>query len=186
MNSFPTLHTQRLHLRQLVATDAAALFAIHRDADSMRWFGADPMTDLDQAHALIQTFAHWRTQPNPGTRWGIELEGELVGSCGLFKWNRAWNSCALAFELAPGAQGRGLMGEALRAMLDWGVEHMQLHRVEALVHPQNSASLRLLERLGFKSEGTLRESGFWGGQRHDLQVLGLLGQEWPDEKKTGI
>ena len=186
MNSFPTLRTQRLHLRELVASDAPAVFAIHSDADSMRWFGADPMTDLSQAQALIETFAHWRTQPNPGTRWGIEWEGMLVGSCGLFKWNRGWNSCSLACKLAPGARGLGLMNEALRAMLDWGVTHMQLHRMEALLHPQNGASLRLLERLGFKIEGTLREAGFWGGQRHELQVLGLLTQEWLDKKKTGI
>lgn len=65
MNSFPTLRTQRLHLRELVASDAPAVFAIHSDADSMRWFGSDPMTDLSQAQALIETFAHWRTQPNP-------------------------------------------------------------------------------------------------------------------------
>ncbi len=186
MNNFPTLQTQRLQLRELVASDAPPLFAIYSDADSMRWFGADPMTDLVQAQALIETFAQWRTQPNPGTRWGIELEGALVGSCGLFKWNRGWNSCALAFELAPGARGKGLMGEALRAMLDWGIAHMQLHRAEALVHPHNNASLKVLERLGFKSEGTLREAGFWGGQRHDLHVLGLLTQEWPNKKKTGI
>ena len=67
-----------------------------------------------------------------------------------------------------------------------GIANMLLHRVEALAHPQNGASLRLLRRLGFETEGTLREAGFWGGQRHDLQVLGLLTQEWLDEKKTGI
>jgi ribosomal-protein-alanine N-acetyltransferase len=174
VTAFPTLHTQRLCLRELRASDAPALFAIHRDADSMRWFGAEPMTDLAQAEALIETFAHWRLQPNPGTRWGIEREGELIGSCGLFKWNRGWRSCALACELAPTARGQGFMREALRAMLDWGIEHMQLHRVEALVHPQNTASLGLLERLGFAREGTLREAGFWGGARHDLHILGLL------------
>ena len=70
MTTFPTLATQRLRLRELRATDAPALFAIHSDTANMRWFGADPMTDLAQAHALIDTFAQWRTQPNPGTRWG--------------------------------------------------------------------------------------------------------------------
>ena len=77
MNPFPTLATQRLRLRELRATDAPALFAIHRDAANMRWFGADPMTDLAQVHALIDTFAQWRTQPNPGTRWGIERDARL-------------------------------------------------------------------------------------------------------------
>ena len=186
MSPFPTLHTQRLCLRELVANDAPALFDIHSDADSMRWFGADAMTELAQAQALIETFGHWRTQPNPGTRWGIEWEGELIGSCGLFKWNQKWNSCALACELAPHARGQGLMSEAMQAMLDWGFEQMQLHRVEAWVHPQNTASLKLLERLGFKAEGTLRDAGFWNGQRHDLDVLGLLSHEWLNGKTTGI
>ncbi|HCT04866.1 MAG TPA: GNAT family N-acetyltransferase [Pseudomonas sp.] len=182
MSPFPTLSTQRLSLRELVASDAPALFAIHSDSDHMRWFGADPMTHLAQAQALIETFAQWRTQPSPGTRWGIEHAGHLIGSCGLFKWNRRWNSCALSFELAPATRGQGLMSEALRAILDWGFATLQLHRVEALVHPQNIASRALLEGQGFTLEGTLRQAGFWQGQRHDLMVLGLLEQEWLDKK----
>ncbi|MFT0476788.1 GNAT family N-acetyltransferase [Pseudomonas antarctica] len=181
MNAFPTLTTQRLRLRELLPTDAPALFALHGDSTNMRWFGADPMTDLTQAHALIDTFAQWRKQPNPGTRWALEQDGQLIGSCGLFKWNRDWNSCALSCELAAAARGQGLMSEALRAMLAWGFAHMHLHRVEAMVHPHNAASQALLERLGFKAEGTLREAGFWNGQRHDLVVLGLLAREWLDK-----
>lgn len=181
MSPFPALRTPRLSLRELVPTDAPALFAIHSDADNMRWFGADPMTDPAQAKALIETFAQWRTHANPGTRWGIEHNGELVGSCGLYKWNRAWNSCSLSCELAPTARGQGVMSEALRSVLDWGFAHMHLHRVDAWVHPQNTASHALLQRLGFKIEGTLREAAFWSGQRHDLAMLGLLAREWLDK-----
>lgn len=182
MNTFPTLQTPRLRLRELLPADAPALFAIHSDTANMRWFGVDPMTDLEQAQVLIKTFAQWRTHANPGTRWGIEHDGELVGTCGLFKWNRAWNSCSLSCELAPAARGKGLMTEALRTSLDWGFAHMQLHRIEALVHPQNAASHALLERLGFKIEGTLREAGFWKGEQHDLAILGLLARDWRDKK----
>lgn len=85
MSLFPTLSTQRLSLRELVENDAPSVFAIHGDRENMRWFGAEPMTTLAQAQALIETFAQWRTQPNPGTRWGIEHAGHLIGSCGLFK-----------------------------------------------------------------------------------------------------
>ncbi|SDU98413.1 GNAT family N-acetyltransferase [Pseudomonas mucidolens] len=178
MNTFPILHTERLHLRELVADDAPVLFEIYRNAEAMRWFGIDPMTELAQAHALIATFSHWRTQPNPGTRWGLEHDGRLLGSCGLFKWNRSWNSCSLACELAPSAWGNGLMSEALHAMLEWGFAQMQLHRVEALVHPRNSACQALLGRLGFTQEGMLREAGFWGGRYQDLQIFSLLCHEY--------
>ena len=66
------------------------------------------------------------------------------------------------------------MSEALRALLPWGVDQMGLRRVEALVHPENTPSLALLQRLGFEVEGRQRQSGAWGGQRHDLVMLGWL------------
>jgi len=87
MGDFPTLETDRLILREILAADAPALFAIHGDADAMRWFGTDPMVDLQQAEQLVETFAAWRQMPNPGTRWGIQRKSDskLLGSCGLFR-----------------------------------------------------------------------------------------------------
>src|SRR4051794_15329287 len=106
---FPSLETERLLLREIVAEDAGALFAIHGDAALMRWFGNDPLADLAGAEKLVSAFASWRKMPNPGTRWGIQLKGEpgLRGTCGLFAWNRAWRKCTLGYELAAGSQGKG-------------------------------------------------------------------------------
>ena len=180
MNDFPSLETERLLLREIVAADAPAMFAIHGDADAMRWFGTDPLVDPAQAEKMIETFAGWRQMPNPGTRWGIERksDGRLIGSCGLFKWNRGWKSCTTGYELARVAWGQGFMVEALSAALDWGFEHMALHRVEAQVNPENTASLKLLQRLGFVREGHLREAGFWLDRHHDLLQFGLLRGEY--------
>ena len=174
--AFPSLQTERLQLREILPADAPALLAIHGDAQAMRHFGTDPLQTLDEAERLVATFAGWRSLPNPGVRWGLARveDGQLVGSCGLFKWNRGWQVCSLGYELAQSAWGQGLMSEALRAALDWGFEHMGLRRVEAQVHPDNAASLRLLQRLGFVVEGRLREAGFWAGQAQDLLQLGLL------------
>jgi RimJ/RimL family protein N-acetyltransferase len=81
---FPELETPRLLLREIGPSDAPALFAIHGDADVMRWFGFDPLPDLSAAHNLIKVFDSWRRQPNPGTRWGIQVKGGdpvLIGTC---------------------------------------------------------------------------------------------------------
>lgn len=101
MDAFPHLQSARLELREIVPTDAPALFAIHGDVDAMRWFGADPLSDITQAEKLVETFASWRKTANPGTRWGIVERGggQLLGTCGLFKWNRSWKSCTLGYEL---------------------------------------------------------------------------------------
>lgn len=180
MSDFPTLETDRLILREIVASDAPALYDIHSDARAMRWFGSDPLVNLQHAEKLIETFASWRQMPNPGTRWGIERKSDnrLLGTCGLFKWNRGWRSCIAGYELARSAWGAGFMVEALSAALTWGFEHMELNRVEAQVHPENVASIRLLRTLGFVEEGRLREAGFWLGEYHDLLQFALLQSEY--------
>ncbi|AUH52573.1 GNAT family N-acetyltransferase [Chromobacterium sp. ATCC 53434] len=178
---FPTLHTARLTLREITLDDAPALLDILGDADAMRWYGTDPLSTLQQARQLVDKFAGWRELPAPGTRWGLALRegGPLIGSIGLFKWNPGWRSCALGYELARGGHGQGLMTEALRAALAWGFEQMALNRIEAQVHPDNLASLKLLERLDFKMEGRARQAGYWLGRHQDLINLSLLREESP-------
>jgi ribosomal-protein-alanine N-acetyltransferase len=177
---FPVLDTARLVLREVLHADAPALFAIHGDAEAMKWFGTDPLADLAQAERVVANFAAGRVAANPGTRWAIERksDGRFVGTCGLFKWNRGWRVCTTGYELAREAWGQGLMREALAAAFGWGFEHMALERIEAQVHPDNAASLGLLRRLGFADEGLAREAGFWLGQRHDMVQLGLLKREF--------
>jgi ribosomal-protein-alanine N-acetyltransferase len=183
---FPTLRTDRLLLRELTGADTDALFAIHSDVDAMRWFGSDPITDRHQVRQLIDMFAAWRREPNPGTRWGIveRHSSTLLGTVGLFRWNRAWRNCIVGYELGRFAWGHGYMREALTAVLDYGFAEMQLHRVQAEIHPDNAASIRLVERLGFMREGVHRDQGFWHGRFHDLVCYGLLAADWSPQEET--
>lgn len=179
MNDFPILKTARLTLRELTKQDAPVLLEIHGDADAMKWFGSDPITRIDQAEQLVELFASWRNAPSPGIRWGIEdSTANLIGTCGLFKWNRSWKSCSIGFELAQAAQRKGFMKEAIIACIRWGLAHMQLNRIDALVHPDNARSLVLLQSIGFVCEGTLRQAGFWKNSHHDLNQLSLLHSEF--------
>ncbi|WP_244136176.1 GNAT family protein [Burkholderia sp. BCC0801] len=173
--AFPTLTTSRLSLRELLPSDAPSLFAVHGDAEGMRWFGTDPMTDIAEADKLIQVFANWR-RSGSGVRWAIERlsDGLLLGTCGLFRWNRNWRSCAVGYELATFARGNGYMNEALSAAIDYGFDMMQINRIEAQVHPRNASSIQVLETLGFVREGYQRQAGYWRGTYHDLLQFSLL------------
>lgn len=179
MTSFPTLETGRLTLRELITSDAPALFEIHRKAKAMRYFGTDPLKELGEAEKLIEKFASWRSLPSPGVRWALvdKATGELIGTCGLFAWSREWCKCSVGYELAEDAQGKGFMSEALRTAFSWGFEEMGLNRIEAQIHPNNAPSLRLAEQLGFQQEGLLREVARWDGKFRDLLQLGLLRRE---------
>lgn len=180
MTDFPQLRTSRLVLDALQPQDAHALFAILSDAHAMRWYGTDALTQPEQAHTLINTYTQWRQNHPPGTRWAIRLRsnGQLIGSAGVCKWNQRWKSCALGYELAPSHQGQGYMSEALSAILGWSFQHMALNRVEAMTHPANQASIRLLQALSFMQDGHLREAGYWAEQHHDLLLFSLLRKDF--------
>lgn len=177
---FPTIETERLLLREIVEADAEDLFAIHGDSELMRWFGSEPLKDLAAAQGLVKTFVDWRNLANPGTRWAIQskVSPKLIGTCGLFNWNRNWRKCLVGYELAAQAQGRGIMSEALSAILSWGFDNMELNRIEAQIHPNNQLSIKLVRTLKFVEEGRLRELGYWGGQHHDMLQFSLLRREW--------
>ena len=128
----------------------------------------------------VRLFEGWRQQADPGTRWGLELKATpgLMGTCGLFAWNRGWRKCSPGYELSPAAVGKGLMREALGTVLDWGFQEIQLNRIEAQVHEKNASSLALLTRLGFVQEGCLRQVAYRAGRHHDLLQFSLLASDW--------
>lgn len=176
---FPDLLTPRLHLREIALTDAPALFTIHADAEWMRWYGVEPLTELAQAERLAEMFHNW-TAAGTGYRWAIERRSDnrLIGTCGLFRWNHSWRNCVIGYEIARDSQRQGYMKEALQSVLDFGFDGMDLHRVQAETHPHNLASIGIAKKLGFRFEGVHREQALWGGQFHDLHCYSLLAPEW--------
>ena len=179
--AFPVIQTERLLLREIVERDAEQILAMHGDPELMRWFGVDPLPDLAAAQGLIKRFASFRLDENPGTRWGIQARenNQLLGSCGLFRWDRNWRKCMIGYELSTHVQKQGFMRETLTAVMTWGFAEMALNRIEAMVHPDNQGSLKLLRQLGFVDEGRMRQVGYWGGRYHDMLMLSLLRSEWP-------
>ncbi len=177
--AFPALDTERLHLRQSRLTDADAIFAVLSQEEVTRHYNLSPLTSVDQARAIVERrAAAFACQER--IRWAIARREDdgVIGSCGFVQWNRNDARAEIGYELAPEWQGRGLMREALTAMLAFGFGPMQLNRVEALVVPGNAPSRHLLLRLGFQQEGLLRQHGFWKGQFHDLHLFSLLKKDW--------
>lgn len=173
----PLIHTSRLVLREVVSADAPALLALCADRGHMQWYGIDPFPDLAAAESRIRKLAEMGQAANPATSWAIELAGEFIGTCGLFAWNRTWRKCSVGYELMKTAQGHGYMQEAVRSVVSWGFREMELNRVEAQTHPNNTRSIALLSRLGFTEEGRLRQAAYWAGQYHDMLQFSLLRSE---------
>lgn len=79
MADFPVLKTARFTLRELTKHDAPALLAIHGDADTIKRFGTDPITRIDQSKHVVELFAGWRTAPSPPICWGLRT-AKLISS----------------------------------------------------------------------------------------------------------
>ena len=112
-------------------------------------------------------------------------DGAVVGTLDIFKLEPAHRRCEFGYSLASSCWGRGWMTEAATAALDWAFAHLPLDRIEADTDPRNTASIRLLERLGFTREGTLREKWRVGDEVSDSAVFGLLRREWEEKEEGG-
>jgi len=178
MSEFPTLETGRLLLREITEEDTAGLFALYSHPEVVRYFDIDPYTEVAQAEQQVRELAHY-FQNGIGVSWGIFLKDApgLAGTCS-FTWSR-WNASALlGYDLHPAWWGRGIMTEALREILLYGFVHQGLNRVQANTGLENQPSVRLLNTIGFREEGILREAGFWGGEFHDVVCFALLRREF--------
>ena len=169
------LSTARLTLRQLRPEDAAAMFAMYSDAQFMRYWSFPLMTRFEQA---VEYLARRIQGSGAETEiaWAIELAAthEMIGTCCLFDAHAASKRAELGFGLQRPFWGNGYMSEAVRAVVDCGFDVLQLHRIEAEIDPRNTASARVLERLGFVREGLLRERWIIDGECSDGAIYGLL------------
>ena len=172
---FPLVETPRLMLRELRMEDAEAVFHIFSDPAVVKYSNMDVFTGFEQAQLLIEKLRQ-RFEQKERFRWGIALKDSdtIIGTGGYVAWNRLWYNAELGYDLARPYWNQGLMTEAVRAIIQFGFEHMDLHRIEAEVMPENSASVRLLHKLDFQEEGVFRERGFWKGDFHDLAMFALL------------
>lgn len=176
----PPLETSRLVLRHLLPSDAPDVFAVFSDPRVMRYWDALPMPAVEDAVRYIEEIDdHLRHRTL--FQWGAEerATGRVIGTCTLLHVSMPHQRAEIGFALGSAHWGKGLAYEMVTAFLAFAFDDLRLHRLEADVDPRNERSLRLLERLGFRREGFLRERYHTGGERQDTVMLGLLRHERP-------
>lgn len=175
----PTLHTARLRLRPFDDADAADLFALHSNEHVLRFWDAPPWTDRERATRFL-TVCRQMAEEGTGARLAVDRvsDGSFIGWCGLHRWNPDQRSVSLGYCFGEAAWGHGYATEAARAALRWAFDTLNLNRVQTEADTRNRASARVLEKLGFVHEGTLREDCVVNGEVSDSWVYGLLRREW--------
>lgn len=177
--STPTLQAERLRLRPFADADADDLFALQSDADVLRYWDSPPWTDRSSI-ARFMAISRQMAEEGSGARVAIEriADRAFLGWCTFHEWNPEFRSASLGYCLTQRAWGYGYATEAARVLLQWAFGALDLNRVQAETDTRNVASARVLEKLGFELEGTLREDCIVNGDVSDTWVYGLLRRDW--------
>jgi ribosomal-protein-alanine N-acetyltransferase len=181
----PTLQTARLRLRPFTDADTDALFTLHSNAHVLRYWDGPAWSDRARAESFIDACERM-AEDGSGARLAIDLvsNNEFMGWISLTRWQPEYRSAAMGYCLDNAAWGRGYATEAGSALLQWAFDMLDLNRVQAETDTRNVASARVLEKLGFVREGTLREDCVVNGDVSDSWVYGLIKRQWrpPSER----
>jgi len=171
-SAFPRLQTERCELREVPPSCAGDLFRIRSDPEGAR-FGPDPWTDPQQAESRIQEWHDW-FRAKEDVPWGIFLRGQdrLIGHI-KYAYMRQYLGM-IGYHLDIEFWNRGLMTEVLRGVVGFLYDRTGAYRLQATVHKDHAASMRVLEKVGFQREGLLRGRAYWHGTFCDLYMYGLL------------
>jgi [ribosomal protein S5]-alanine N-acetyltransferase len=178
-NSFPTLTTERLHLRAPRLTDEPAVFAWKSDNEVTLPYGKEPYIALDQAKAWIEgRLVDYERGDSLVWILAMAEDDSPVGMACLWHLDTASRCAEIGYELDRSTWGHGLATEALRAVLHFAFQTMGLNRLEACPLGGNEISRKLLLKLGFRLEGTLRQRVLVRDRFEDQLYFGLLRSEW--------
>ncbi len=179
MNNLETLSTPRLSLRKLTPDIFDFIYANYSDDELMLFLGLhspDVLGIEKEKHSkglstFNKSFCYFKILDR--------VSGNVIGWCGYHTWYLDHNRAEIGYGLYEDHyKQKGIMSEAMNAILDYGFERMRLHRVEALIGKDNEASQKLAKKFGFQFEGNLREHYFTNNTMEDSLVFGLLRHEY--------
>jgi RimJ/RimL family protein N-acetyltransferase len=169
------VETERLLLRRFEPGDLEALHDMRSREDVVRWLHEDPPT-LEQSAARLERRMHYVRFALTGDGLGFAAvrDGVLVGDLSLFLRSAENRQGEIGFVVHPDQQGRGYASEAAAAILELGFETFGLHRIAGTLEARNTASARVLERIGMRREAHLVENELVKGEWQSELVYARL------------
>lgn len=152
---FPALATERLKLRKMELADANEIFILRSDARVNEYIDRQRAGSVEEALEFIKKINR-AIEQNESVLWAIcqKNDRKLMGTILLWNIAKEDHKAEIGYELLPAWQGKGIMNEALPAIVAYGFETMHLKTIEGHVNAGNHPSIRLVEKNGFRREKT--------------------------------
>jgi len=155
--------------------DAEALFPLRKDPNVMKYIARPLSKEIGEVHPLIDII-NQNYNENGGITWAMTLVDNptLIGTIGFWRIEKENHRAEIGYLLDPAFQGKGIMHEAMQAVLEYGFGTLKLHSIEANIDKDNEASIKLVERCGFVKEAHFKENYYFEGQFLDSVIYSLL------------
>lgn len=175
----PQLETERLLLRKLVPEDAADIFEYAADDDVAKYMSWDTHKTLEDSQRFIN-FTLDRYIKDDAGEWGIILKesGKLIGAVGFHGFDKKNSRAEIGYVLGRRYWGKGIMPEAVRRVLRFAFNELNLNRIECVHALPNEKSGRVMQKTGMTFEGIARERIFVKGKYWDVKQYAILRSDW--------
>ena len=176
---FPELLTDKLLLRKVDKSDFNEIFFLRSDTRVMKYIERTPAKTSDDAFKFIEMISK-QEKNNLSITWAITLKGnsKLIGTICFWNIIAEHYRAEIGYVLHPDYWGKGIMQEAITEVINYGFKKMNLHSIEADVNPDNSSSIKLLEKNNFIKEAHFNENYYYEGRFYDSAVYSLLANKW--------
>lgn len=177
--SFPILETNRLILKEIKPEHVNEIYQIFSNENVTRYYGMSPFTEESQANQMIESFRS-KFENKQGMRWGIveKESNRLIGTIGLNNLMIPSKRTEIGYDLLPTYWGKGFISEAIKEVITYCFQTLELFRIGAVIFPENIASSKAIEKVGFQKEGLLRGYIFQDHHSHDVFVYSLIKPDW--------
>lgn len=173
------LETKRLKLRLVTPEVYDYVFQQLSQMEQLRFFGFSYFKELEKETAKYEKGIATHNRSFLYFQIISKQTDKIIGWCGYHTWYTDHRRAEIGYGITvESMKGKGLMSEAIAPIIQYGFEKMQLHRIEAFIGPDNTPSLKLVEKLGFTKEGHLRQHFCKDEIMEDSVVLSLLKQEY--------
>lgn len=172
---FKNLESERLLLRQLNDDDIQEVFELRSNPETMQFIPRPLLTNYEEALAHIKMIND-KIETNEGINWAVTMKGsdKLLGIAGHYRiqWHNFRSE--IGYMFLPECYGKGIATEVVGMLVDYGFNEMNMHSLEAVIDPGNTASGRVLEKNGFVKEAHILENEFFNGKFIDTVIYSLL------------
>ena len=175
-----TVTTERLVIRRPSEADLRDFLAYQTHPENLKYQPVEPLTEDKAAAFLAKQAALELGEEGGWVMFAVALRdgGRMIGEVGIYVEARKASAGNVGWSFHPEYQGQGYATEAAKALLVHAFQGLGLHRVTSGCDTRNAASFRLMERLGMRREGHLRQSQCRNGLWHDEYLYALLREEW--------